>query len=124
MTAERYIRITAAPAGAAPAWVREKWVGLELPLIARQKKEQRFHTRSVLDKPSGFFASLWRILTGKSQKQEGFAVNSAAAIAILEKKDVDAAAWWKQNTPYLLEPGQFLVFASDCCYLVDEKKAI
>ena len=120
----RYIRITAVPEGAAPKWVREKWLGLELPLVIKQKKTRKFFTRSVLENPDGLFGALRRILTGKSEKQDGYAVATLAAIAVLEKADVDAAAWWKQNTPQLLKPGQFFVFKSDCCYLMEEKRGL
>ena len=30
-----YLLVTATPPGEAPLWVREKWVGIELPLMQR-----------------------------------------------------------------------------------------
>jgi hypothetical protein len=119
----RYIRITAMPAGGAPDWVRQRWVGLELPLVLHQDKGRHFLTHSVTEKP-GFFASLWRILTGKSGKQEGFAVATMAAIAVLEQSSPDAAQWWREHAPQLIKPGHHFVFRTDCCHLLEEKKAV
>jgi hypothetical protein len=119
-----FIHITAVPEGDAPQWVREKWVGLELPLVLRQKQSKRFFTKSVLMAPNGFFKSLFRILTGKSERKEGFVVRTMDAIAELEKASPEAAAWWRENTPYLLKPKQYFIFKSDCCYLVEDRKTV
>ena len=55
------IRIVAVPAGEAPQWVRETWVGIELPLALRQA--HNVHTFGVLSGPRSFLAALWRLLT-------------------------------------------------------------
>src|SRR5580704_4538322 len=43
------LRIIAVPPGEAPLWVREKWVGLELPVAQRQSR--KFLTSGVLSAP-------------------------------------------------------------------------
>ena len=48
---ESRIRIVSVPAGQAPLWVRQKWVGLELPLSLRHTPVTTF-TRGVLTKPA------------------------------------------------------------------------
>jgi hypothetical protein len=106
----RYIRISSIPAGAAPDWVRQRWVGLELPVVLHPQK-------------TGLFASVRRMLTGKGGKDDSFPVATLAAVAILEKSSPDAAQWWRDNAAPIMKPGSFFVFRKDCCYLI-EKKAV
>ncbi len=50
-----YIRIVNVPAGEAPLWVREKWVGLELPLVRVKKtRELPWRRACYLDLQTGF----------------------------------------------------------------------
>src|SRR2546430_13393547 len=61
-------RITSVPPGEAPLWVREKWVGLSLPLAQRKAQARSLFTSGVLSGPRGFFASIGALLAGKLQR--------------------------------------------------------
>ena len=111
------IRITAAPPGDAPLWVREKWVGVELETIFGASAKT-FSAASVLA-PASFFASLWRMITGRSRKVEGYPVRVTAAIDALAKSSPEAAAWWRTNTPQLVSPRRFFVFDANVCEVLD-----
>ncbi len=91
------IRIIATPPGQAPLWVREKWVGLELPL-ACYPRPVRALTSGVLDGAPTFPGFLGRLFRGRVSVTKGFAVDAAQAIAVLETKHPDAANWWRANT--------------------------
>jgi hypothetical protein len=54
----RYIRIIATPPGEAPLWVREKWIGLELPLVDGDSAAQEVFTSGVLSGPRNRFLSI------------------------------------------------------------------
>jgi hypothetical protein len=114
---ESRIRIVSVPAGQAPLWVRQKWVGLELPLSLRHTPVTTF-TRGVLTKPSlaGF---LWRLVRGKAETATGYAVEAGRAVAILEASHPDAAHWWQQNTPQLLRQGKCFLFRAEACEVVN-----
>lgn len=108
-----YLHITSIPSGEAPLWVREQWVGLKLPLAHREAKPIGLLTSGVLSGPRNLVSCLLAMLTGKLQRQSGFLVESRVAVAILALKSPEAAAWWRENTPYQLKPGRQFVFGED-----------
>ena len=108
-----HLRITSAPPGEAPVWVREKWVGLSLPLAQRKARALSVFTSGVLSGPRGFLASVGALLTGRLKRRSGFLVETQAAMAVLAKSSPEAAAWWQQNTPHLLRPKRYFVFPDD-----------
>lgn len=113
------VRIVATPPGEAPEDVRGAWVGLVLPLYRhRRGKPRRIYTAGVLSGPRGVWAAIWAILTGRTKTWFGYTVPAPDAIDLLEAANPDAAAWWRQNTPHLVEPGRFLVFPAEVCEIV------
>jgi hypothetical protein len=105
-----FLRITFVPPGEAPAWVREKWVGLKLPL-AQMSPDPRYHaTGGVLTGPRTFFGALSALLPGRLNHTEGYLVNAPAALSILELAHPEAAAWWRTNTPHLFGRRRRLLF--------------
>jgi len=107
------LRITSAPPGEAPLWVREKWVGLSLPLARCQAGALSVFTSGVLSGPKSFFASIGALLTDRLTRRSGFLVETQAAVAVLAKSSPEAGAWWQQNTPHLLRPRRYFVFPED-----------
>ena len=55
------VRIIAVPPGEAPLWVREKWVGVELP-VARYSSACTFYAYGVLSLPRTWVAQWWGII--------------------------------------------------------------
>ena len=110
------IRITSVPSGAAPLWVREKWVGLELTSVLGAAP-QTFASASVLAPPA-FLASLWRRITGQSRNVNGYPVQVTSAIEALEKSSPEAAMWWRANTPRMISPSRFFVFNAGACKVI------
>lgn len=110
------IRVVAVPAGEAPQWVHEKWVGVELPLALRSAHE--FRTFGVLSGPRSFLAALGRLLTGRFTRRRDYAVEVAAAVAALERVHPDAAAWWT-NAAHLFRRSSYFMFREHECQLMD-----
>jgi hypothetical protein len=108
------VEIVAAPIGEAPLWVREAWIGLELPL-AWPSDAQRITVYGVLTMPTSRFGLLWANLLGRRQRVDGYRVTSAEAIHLLGKHRADAAAWWRAEAPAFLEPGMCFVFDAPAC---------
>jgi hypothetical protein len=116
----RYIRIIAIPPGEAPLWVREKWVGLELPLADGDSVVQVF-TSGVLSGPRNrFLAIIWGLL-GQLKVQAGYPVYVKEALGILEQTAPDAAMWWRENVQRLQRPKRKFLFASAVCQVIDTK---
>jgi hypothetical protein len=117
----RYIRIIAIPPGETPLWVREKWVGLELPLVDGDSAAQEVFTSGVLSGPRNrFLAIIWGLL-GRLKVQSGYPVYVNEALGILEQTAPNAATWWRENVPRLQQPKRKFLFASAVCQVIDTK---
>ena len=112
------IRIVGVPPGEAPLWVREQWVGLELPLT-RHKAPKAFYAFGVLSSPPTWLAQCWEIVRGRAPRIPGYAVESVRAVDILAASSPAAAAWWRENTPDLIRPRRCLLFHEHVCQLIE-----
>ncbi len=115
--AAQYIRIVAIPPGEAPLWVREKWVGLRLPVADGQGPRDAYIT-GVLSGPRNRLLAFVRRVFGNLSKQTGYAVYVRDAISELEKVAPDAAAWWRNDASRLLAPDRKLLFRTAYCELM------
>lgn len=115
------VRIVQPPFGEAPSWVREAWVGLELPFIYPPRAY--LTAGGVVTGPKTFLGQLWEALRGKANRVVGYPVYSAEAIALLAIANPDAANWWRVNTPRFLNPRQIFLFDEPACILVQSPDA-
>ena len=119
MTAETgFIRIVGVPPGEAPQWVREKWVGLVLPLATRKHKPLMAFTSGVLSGPPSRFAALFWGLFGRLHRETGYAVDASTALTILDRAAPDAATWWRENVPRSRAWKQNFLFHASVCETV------
>jgi hypothetical protein len=116
---KRSIRIIAVPPGEAPLWVREKWVGLMLPLT-RWDSANTFVGFGALSGPRTLLAQLWARIRGRTDRIYGFPVDAARAVDILDRASPDAAAWWRENAAELVLPARYLIFHAEVCEVVTE----
>jgi hypothetical protein len=116
----RYIRVVRVPPGEAPLWVREKWVGLELPLARGESGPRHVLTSGVVSGPRNRFAALWRALLGRLPDKAGYAVYVIDALAVLEQSAPDAVEWWRTNAPHLVNRKRKFLFQQEVCELIDE----
>ncbi|HYM32880.1 MAG TPA: hypothetical protein VEU47_16380 [Candidatus Cybelea sp.] len=116
------IRIVRVPPGEAPLWVREKWVGLELPLAFRGRKPHKHFTSGVLSASRNPFVTAFRMLLGRLDRQAGYAVDAVAALAVLERSAPDAARWWRDNAQWLIKDNRKFLFQADVCELIGEPR--
>jgi len=113
-------RIVGVPPGEAPQWVREKWVGLCLPLRQRGRAPGSYYTFGVLSGPKTLFAVLVALVTRKLKRETGYSVSVRVAVDALAAHSPEAAAWWRENAPHMFQPTRFFVFGSDVAVVVDE----
>lgn len=111
------IRIVAIPPGEAPLWVREKWLGLELPIADGKHAPQQSYISGVLSGPRYRFFAIVRRLLGRLEQQTGYPVYVADALGVLQKTAPDAAAWWRVNVPRLQRPNRKFLFRTAFCEL-------
>ena len=100
-------------------WVREKWVGLLLPLSAGQSPKE-YHTVGAVSGPRKLMAQLWAFVRGRTERLHGYPVEAGPAVDILERASPEAAAWWRQNASELIRPRRYLVFHAEVCQIVAE----
>ena len=62
----RTVRIIAVPPGEAPLWVREKWVGLDLP-VARYSGKSKFIALGILSSPRSMLAQWLAVFRGRAE---------------------------------------------------------
>ena len=113
-----FIRIVSVPPGEAPLWVREKWVGLQLPLADGDHGPRQTWTSGVLSGPRNRLIALWWAWRGRLTRKSGYAVDAIAAVDILERTAPEAAAWWRQNVPRLQRRNRKFLFAPSACQIV------
>jgi hypothetical protein len=117
-----HIRIVSVPPGEAPLWVREKWVGLELPLAGGIRRPRDYHAFGVLSGPRtrSWPVIWWWALRGRTERHTGYAVNADEAVRRLESTAPDAAAWWREAAPHTLGLWKKFVFAQSACRVIDD----
>jgi hypothetical protein len=99
----RWVRIVATPPGEAPLDVRGAWVGLTLPLY----------------NPAPCTMATFGVVTRSRQSpMTGYMVNGRQAVEILATKAPWAAAWWLEQTPYVVVGNYVLVFPVEVCEIV------
>jgi hypothetical protein len=116
-TPKASVRIIAIPPGEAPLWVREKWIGLELPLL-RWSSAETFIAFGAVSGPRTWLAQIWEMLRGRSQRVYGFTVDASRAVEILDRRSPEAAAWWRENGAELIVLGRGLIFHAEVCEIV------
>jgi len=94
----KFIKIIKTPIGYAPEEIRDKWVGVILPLEEEYFKPQKIAGISV------------------------YQVDALEAVEILKHRSPEAAKWWRVNSPDLFDDG-LLGFPTECCEFVSEEKA-
>lgn len=112
------VRIVAVPPGEAPLWVRERWVGLELPLAQKPRSAVSRPTGGVLSGPKSALSGLVGFLLGRYGRTSGFIVLVLGALQVLEVASPEAANWWRTNTPHLCKPSRRFMFHSNVCEVV------
>lgn len=110
------IRIVQAPFGEAPLWVREAWVGLELPII-EGKPYRRWQTSGVLSGPKTILGGLWALIRGRTDPVAGYAVKGKDALSRLMQHHQPAADWWDENLPQGRKDWFHFVFDEAACEL-------
>ena len=111
-----YLYVTSVPLGEAPLWVREKWVGLKLPLTGRMSVGT-FRVGGVLTGPRGLVSASLALLSGRLRRREGYLVNAVEAIQILETTQPEAAAWWRENASHFMRPNRRFLFEKKSGYV-------
>lgn len=108
------IRIIQRPEGEAPEWVRDAWIGLELPLLARDPLTYRV-VGGILTMPKTLLGHWLGVLTGRSRLITGYLVDANHAVRLVEARNPTAAVWWRTHAGGSVQPGQGFIFDLPAC---------
>jgi hypothetical protein len=117
-----HIRIVRVPPGEAPLWVRERWVGLRLPLLQRTAAPRSYLTTGVVTGPKTLWSSLVAILRGATERIDGYAVSVTAAVEELARHSPEAASWWRTEAPHMFRRGKYFVFHAEAAEVATERE--
>jgi hypothetical protein len=107
------IRIITCPPGEAPLSVRLAWVGLELPLSKASR--QLAMTSGVVSSPRDWWRRIVGLVTGRYGVHTGYMVNARDAVDLLQGKDPNAAAWWREHCAHMLDGKRQFLFPTASC---------
>jgi hypothetical protein len=107
------VRIIARPEGEAPEWVRDAWIGLELPLVHAGAVETLGF--GVLTGPKYRWVESLLCRLGRAQRVCGYVVPADEAVERLAGKSPEAARWWRENAARYTQPGAAFVFDVPAC---------
>jgi hypothetical protein len=108
------IRITDVPLGEAPDWVRAAWVGLEL-LVVHRSHAVTMPGFGVITMPRSWLGMVWGRVSGKATRITGYLVSAGDAVELLADSNPQAAQWWRDNTPHLIQPRRTFLFNIEAC---------
>jgi hypothetical protein len=111
-----WIRIVQRPDGEAPEWVRDAWIGLELPL--KKAGPVRCRTVGVLTAPRTRFGLWCAVLLGRSRMISGYLTDAHASVGILQRHNPTASMWWKTKAADHVQPGCEFIFDLPACAFV------
>jgi hypothetical protein len=99
------IRIIAIPGGDAPLTIRQKWLGIKLPL-ARCPNTSSVSTDT----------------NDHARQTDGnyYVVDASDALSALNKSSPAAANWWRRHIPPIT--GNKFLFSKDDCELIDRER--
>ncbi len=112
------IEIHTTPEGKNPLWVREAWVGLQLPSLDSAPVSMPV---AEVGNRSGqsFLGSVFRGLKDgpvqTTSTRLGYSVDAKIAVGIVALSNEDAAKWWLENVPQIMRIDTPLLFETTCC---------
>ena len=107
------IRIREVPPGKAPYEIRQKWVGLVLPVAPPDM--QSVYMQSLLTAPKTYLGIFVASRDEDFLANGAFFVSGPAALMVLAQISTDAVKWWGKNAPFFQNKRSAFLFTAACC---------
>lgn len=111
------VRIIRRPEGEAPEWVRDAWIGLDLPILDQEPVSTAGY--GVMTGPKNLVVDWLWCLTGRSKAVAGYRIRADVAVDLLEQASPEAGRWWRENAAYSVRRGALFVFDTAACERLD-----
>lgn len=112
--APREIEVVSLPYVDPPLWVARAWVGLRLPVASGVRE---FETKMLTKAPNAKWRWHLAKLLRRTATVRGYLVNVKLAVDILAGTNPEAARWWRDNRPGLMDGKSCIVFRETACRL-------
>lgn len=103
--------VTKAPDGDSPQFVRDAWVGVQFRAL--QGAPITMPTRAASAQRTGNGAG--RGAKPEITKRRGYPVKAREVLGLLALRNTEAAQWYIQNVPQMLDREQVFMFDETCC---------
>ena len=113
------LEIVRTPEGASPAWVRDAWLGVQFQPL--KDHPVTLQTRSA-GSTGGPLAQIIAATRGTPEivERRGYPANARDLLGLLALHRQDAAEWYIDNAPQMLNPDQVFILEEACCRPVAE----
>ncbi len=97
-------KVVKAPSGGSPQWVRDAWVGVQFQAL------------------QGVPVTVPARASGEAEvtQRRGYPANARDLLGLLALANEDAARWYLDNAPQMLDPKQVFVLDEPCCVAIAE----
>lgn len=108
------MEIIKAPQGTSPDWVRHGWVGVQFEAL--QPHPVTVQTRAA-GTDGNAFKQILAAAQGKPDivEKRGYPANARDLLGLLALQSEQAAKWYIDNAPQMLDPKQVFILDEDCC---------
>lgn len=94
-----FFEVIKTPEGNSPPWVRNAWIGLQFRAL--QQDPVTLPSRDAQ--------------TGQTHEKRGYPANARELLGLLALHREDAARWYIENAPQMLDESQVFVLDEACC---------
>lgn len=108
--------VTKAPDGDSPQWVRDSWVGVQFKALQGAPSSMPTRAAGSTARP-GLFA---KAAPAEIVERRGYPVHAREVLGLLALRNQDAARWYIDNVPQMLDPDQIFMFDETCCRAITE----
>lgn len=112
------MEIISTPQGNSPNWVRDGWVGLQFQPLEYQPVTVQTRAAGT---NGGVLTQIMAAAMGKPEIEEkrGYPANARDLLGLLSLHSAEAAQWYIDNAPQMLDPKQVFILDEACCVPVD-----
>jgi hypothetical protein len=95
-------KVVKAPSGGSPQWVRDAWIGVQFQAL------------------QGVAVTVPARASGEDgvTERRGYPTNARELLGLLALVNEDAARWYLDNAPQMLDPKQVFILDENCCVAI------
>lgn len=109
--------VVSAPEGASPQWVRDAWVGVQFKAL--QGAPVSMPTQSAAARSGRVPRIMAQRASGVTERR-GYPTKARDVLGLLALHNAEAARWYIDNAPQMLNPDQVFLFDERHCHAITD----